>query len=64
MNIQNHMALDCPCTANCERHGSCAACVDNHRQKGNLPFCLRDIGKRQKEARKLERKLEKKNGKH
>ncbi len=60
MNIQNHIALDCPCTANCPRHGDCAACVDNHYAKGNLPFCLRDIGKKEKAERKLARKLEKK----
>lgn len=54
MNVQNHIALDCPCTANCDRHGDCAACVDHHHGKGSLPFCLREIGKKQKEERKLE----------
>ncbi|MBN1777263.1 MAG: hypothetical protein JW811_03995 [Clostridiales bacterium] len=53
------MAVDCPCTSTCERHGDCAACVANHFNKGNLPFCLRDIGKKQKKERKQEKKLEK-----
>lgn len=60
MIIQNHIAVDCPCTANCERHGDCAACVNNHYAKGNLPFCLREIGKKHKQEIKLQQKLEKK----
>ena len=59
MNIQNHIALDCPCTSDCPRHSDCAACVDHHHAKGNLPFCLRDIRKKLKEERKLEKRLEK-----
>ena len=59
MIIKDHIAQDCPCTASCPRHGDCAACVDNHHSSGNLPFCLRDIGKKLKEARKLEKKLKK-----
>ncbi|MBE0601551.1 MAG: hypothetical protein IH607_07155 [Firmicutes bacterium] len=58
MNIQNHIALDCPCAASCERHGNCAACVDNHSSKGSLPFCLRDIGKKEKADRRLARKMD------
>lgn len=52
MNIQNHIALDCPCTANCPRHGDCAACVDHHYTQGSLPFCLREIGNKGKTERK------------
>ena len=34
---------DCPCTKiDCERHGDCDACRENHYGKGNLPTCERD----------------------
>lgn len=33
---------DCPCTAtSCSNHGLCCKCVQNHREKGNYPACLR-----------------------
>ena len=34
---------DCPCPkkAECERFAKCCACVMNHRNMGNLPFCFR-----------------------
>lgn len=30
----------CPST-NCERHAACCACVRYHRERGDLPMCLR-----------------------
>jgi YhcH/YjgK/YiaL family protein len=37
---------DCPCTADCVRHGTCSECVVWHRQPHNsLPACLREKGK-------------------
>lgn len=33
---------DCPCNdLNCERHGICCECIKYHKNKGNLPKCLR-----------------------
>ncbi|KXS41685.1 MULTISPECIES: hypothetical protein [unclassified Candidatus Frackibacter] len=32
--------IDCNCEADCERHGVCCACIEAHRQLGNLPACL------------------------
>ena len=33
---------DCPCPSeNCERHGKCRPCHENHHKKDALPFCLR-----------------------
>ena len=34
----------CTCTnEDCEFHGICCLCVDNHRSKGQLPACLREL---------------------
>jgi hypothetical protein len=34
--------MECPCkTTTCERYAKCCACVKNHIEKGNLPYCLR-----------------------
>ena len=33
-------STDCPCTADCDRHANCVACVAHHRDK-RLPTCLR-----------------------
>ncbi len=33
-----------PCTCpkvDCARHGKCCECVANHKDRGNLPHCLR-----------------------
>ena len=35
---------DCSCTnTSCANHGVCCQCVANHKAKGQLPACLRDI---------------------
>ena len=60
MIIENHLALDCPCTANCERHSRCAECVNHHFQKGNLPACLREFGRKLKAERKQAERLARK----
>lgn len=34
----------CNCKAqDCPRHGFCCACIENHREKGNLPACVRHL---------------------
>ena len=33
---------NCPCKkVECENHGKCCACINNHRQKGSLVSCMR-----------------------
>ncbi len=33
---------DCPCPdENCERHGICCECIKYHKNKKNMPVCLR-----------------------
>lgn len=33
---------ECPCPSKtCQNHGKCCACVAHHRQRDNLPVCLR-----------------------
>lgn len=37
-------SVDCTCKSkDCPRRGFCCACVENHRSKGGLPACLRDL---------------------
>jgi len=31
----------CVCTSDCERKGTYCECVRNHKNRGNLPACLR-----------------------
>lgn len=59
MNCQNNVATDCPCTADCPRHGKCCECVSNHIGKGNLPACLRFLKKDLKEQKLLEKRQKK-----
>ena len=36
---------ECTCPkVDCERHGNCDACEENHTSKGALPFCKREEG--------------------
>jgi len=36
----------CPCQSrDCERNGFCCECVAYHKKAGNLPICLRGMGK-------------------
>jgi len=40
---------DCPCSNTaCPRHGKCCECVKAHKEKGNLPSCLRQVQEEQK----------------
>lgn len=40
-NLEN-----CACqSADCPRKGACCECVAYHRDKGNLPVCLRSLVK-------------------
>jgi len=33
---------DCPCAkTECENHRICCKCVASHKERGNLPVCLR-----------------------
>lgn len=59
MICQDGLMIDCPCTADCPRHGKCCECVANHAGKGNLPACLRFLKEDLKQERKLQRQLEK-----
>ncbi|MCY6371142.1 hypothetical protein [Clostridium ganghwense] len=35
---------NCSCTnTNCERHGKCCQCINFHREKGSLVYCMREI---------------------
>jgi hypothetical protein len=41
---QSRNLVECTCTSEtCERRGICCECVANHRSKGQLPSCLKDI---------------------
>ena len=35
-----NMDEKCPCTANCELHGSCCDCVKKHNARGEFPGCF------------------------
>lgn len=59
MNCVNGIAVDCPCTADCVRHGKCCECVTNHAEKGSLPACLRFMKPALKERRREEKRQEK-----
>ncbi len=37
----------CPCkNVGCVNHGKCCACVERHKNNGNLPACLRHLGEK------------------
>ena len=33
----------CPCTADCERRGTCCDCLRHHLAGKSLPTCMRDL---------------------
>ena len=33
----------CP-NEGCQNHGKCCDCVANHKSRGSLPLCMRDLG--------------------
>jgi hypothetical protein len=39
--------LNCPCPAECERHGYCKICREHHKAKGTQPHCDK-VGKSSK----------------
>ena len=47
MACENVKECSCPKTE-CERYKKCCECVKNHRDKGNLPRCLRPAEKKAK----------------
>jgi hypothetical protein len=40
MSCPNVKECFCP-NVDCANHAHCCVCVKNHRDKGNLPICLR-----------------------
>lgn len=34
---------DCPCTAQCGRHGNCVACIGHHLPRGSMVTCMRQL---------------------
>jgi hypothetical protein len=37
---------NCACAGtDCERHGRCCECVAYHRDRGQLPSCLKSLGR-------------------
>lgn len=35
----------CPKT-DCENHGNCCKCINNHREKDSLVYCMREIAEK------------------
>jgi len=40
----NEQNCTCP-NSECARHGKCCECINFHREKENLVYCLREIAK-------------------
>lgn len=41
--MKNCNEEECICPKKtCENHGKCCACVNNHRKKGNIVYCMRE----------------------
>ncbi|WP_432661829.1 hypothetical protein R9X47_14785 [Wukongibacter baidiensis] len=39
----------CPCPYdNCENHGKCCACINSHREKGSLVYCMKEFADKDK----------------
>lgn len=36
---------NCPCPAQCVRHGHCEECIEHHKKQGGLPYCERPENK-------------------
>lgn len=37
---------NCPCPkTDCERHGKCCECINHHRKKNGLVYCMKQIVK-------------------
>ena len=46
---------NCPCKkVECENHGKCCACINNHRKKGSLVSCMRMMLEEQAKEKYLE----------
>ncbi len=43
VRIMTNKECTCP-KVDCERHGNCDACEENHASKDSLSFCKRDEG--------------------
>lgn len=39
----NTHPCSCP-NVDCQNHGKCCDCVANHKSRGSLPLCMRDLG--------------------
>jgi len=40
MSCEHNRSIKCPCTAVCEKHQKCCACVAYHTGKGAFPACF------------------------
>ena len=44
--MDKNCAKECVCPAtDCKNHKKCCACVERHREAGNLPYCMREKAK-------------------
>jgi len=41
MEVKLYDGANCPCKAECERHGNCQACIEVHHAKKSLTSCER-----------------------
>ena len=47
----NEQNCICPKT-DCERHGKCCECINHHRKKNGLVYCMKQIVKEQEKKKK------------
>ena len=41
MSCQNNIAMKCPCTFSCDKHGKCCECIAHHHKRvGEFPACF------------------------
>ncbi|MCK5133184.1 MAG: hypothetical protein KAR40_13665 [Candidatus Sabulitectum sp.] len=45
MAIKLYDGKNCPCPADCVRHGKCKQCIDFHHGRGDITYCEHLAGK-------------------
>jgi hypothetical protein len=45
MAIRMYDGKNCPCPADCVRHGKCKVCIEFHHAKGEVTYCEHLAGK-------------------
>lgn len=45
MAIKMYDGKNCPCPADCVRHGHCKECIDFHHARGDITYCEHLAGK-------------------